>query len=306
MDRTLTQHPVGALLPALSEAKFVALKKSIDMIGQQVPGAVYDGQVLLGWHRYRACCDLGLDWSHTEVDLDPHRGETEQLAEIVFAEQDLRRDQMSSDARAMRAAKLMSMLEVEQAARKRAALEGDTATLEEIPEGRSVDRAASAMQVSSSRVRRARELASESPDLAQQVEAGTMRLAEAERVNRLQHGGDATPESAASIPSTFTEDVHGQPIPERLRDVFEQDAAFGEAVVVAVNSMRHHLSKWENSPAGAMAQGEVGNYLSKLSSAFNHYRPYAVCPKCKGAGCKFCANRGWINRSVWDQMEAVA
>lgn len=56
----LTQHPLSAAFPSMSDADFQALKDDIENNGQREPVIVLDGMVLDGWHRYRACVDLGI------------------------------------------------------------------------------------------------------------------------------------------------------------------------------------------------------------------------------------------------------
>lgn len=56
----LKQHPLSAAFPAMSAEDFQALKDDIEVNGQREPVTVLDGMVLDGWHRYRACTDLGL------------------------------------------------------------------------------------------------------------------------------------------------------------------------------------------------------------------------------------------------------
>lgn len=56
----LTQHPLSAAFPAMSDEDFQALKDDIEINGQREPVMIFEGMVLDGWHRYRACVDLGL------------------------------------------------------------------------------------------------------------------------------------------------------------------------------------------------------------------------------------------------------
>lgn len=68
----LKQHPLSAAFPSMSEADFLALKDDIEVNGQREPVLLYEGMVLDGWHRYRACCDLGLKPTQfTYNDGDP-------------------------------------------------------------------------------------------------------------------------------------------------------------------------------------------------------------------------------------------
>ena len=56
----LMQHPLSAAFPAMSADDFQALKGDIENTGQREPVMLFEGMVLDGWHRYRACTELGL------------------------------------------------------------------------------------------------------------------------------------------------------------------------------------------------------------------------------------------------------
>jgi len=69
----LKQHPLSAAFPAMSADDFAALMEDIEANGQREPVIVFDGMVLDGWHRYRACTELGVK-PHTmtfPADGDP-------------------------------------------------------------------------------------------------------------------------------------------------------------------------------------------------------------------------------------------
>jgi len=52
------QHPIGAVWPALSEEDYQKLVASIEAIGILDKITVYEGKILDGWHRYKACTEL--------------------------------------------------------------------------------------------------------------------------------------------------------------------------------------------------------------------------------------------------------
>jgi hypothetical protein len=56
----LTQHPLSAAFPAMSAEDFAALEQDIEANGQREPVIVFEDMVLDGWHRYRACSNLGI------------------------------------------------------------------------------------------------------------------------------------------------------------------------------------------------------------------------------------------------------
>ena len=55
-----TQHPLSSAFPAMSPDEFAALVADIREHGQRDVATIYDGMVLDGWHRYRACCEIGI------------------------------------------------------------------------------------------------------------------------------------------------------------------------------------------------------------------------------------------------------
>ena len=54
-------HPYADLLPKMSKHEFQDLKKGIQASGQQEPITLYQGKVLDGRHRLRACQELGIE-----------------------------------------------------------------------------------------------------------------------------------------------------------------------------------------------------------------------------------------------------
>ncbi len=55
-----TQHPLSAAFPSMSADDFQALKDDIEINGQREPVMIFEGMVLDGWHRYRACIELSI------------------------------------------------------------------------------------------------------------------------------------------------------------------------------------------------------------------------------------------------------
>lgn len=66
------QHPLSAAYPAMQANEYRALLDSITEIGVQSPITLYEGQIIDGWHRYRAATDLGMECPTVELgDVDP-------------------------------------------------------------------------------------------------------------------------------------------------------------------------------------------------------------------------------------------
>ena len=66
------RHELSMAWPDMDDSDFQALKDSIDAIGVQNPVTLFEGQVLDGWHRYRAAQELGVDCPVVDLgDNDP-------------------------------------------------------------------------------------------------------------------------------------------------------------------------------------------------------------------------------------------
>ena len=60
MAKTLKPHPLAELLPMMSEAEYESLRDSIRTGGQTDPIEIFEGKILDGRNRYRACTELNL------------------------------------------------------------------------------------------------------------------------------------------------------------------------------------------------------------------------------------------------------
>jgi protein gp37 len=96
-----TQHPLGATLPPLPESEKAQLRADIAANGLLNDITIFEGQVLLGWHRCCACAETG-----TEPRFKEFKGTATEAARLVASE-DLHRRQMSEGQKAIVLAKLI-------------------------------------------------------------------------------------------------------------------------------------------------------------------------------------------------------
>jgi ParB-like chromosome segregation protein Spo0J len=54
-------HPIAAVFPLMTGSDFEELKASIKANGQQLPCTLFEGEILDGRNRYRACFELGIE-----------------------------------------------------------------------------------------------------------------------------------------------------------------------------------------------------------------------------------------------------
>lgn len=179
-------HPAANLFPLITGEDFEALKADIRANGQLEPIWTYQGQILDGRNRYRACVDLGLEPLTREWN-----GEGS-LVQFVLS-LNLHRRHLSSSQRAVVALEVLPMLEEEARARQSAA-GGDNRdkaldklfyqAVERGPQ--SIDTAAQLVGTNRQYVSDAKAIATKAPELLEQVKEGTLTLPEAKRELKAQ------------------------------------------------------------------------------------------------------------------------
>ena len=67
------QHELSKAFPPMTEEEFQDLKDSIENMGVQLPGVIFEEKVIDGWHRYTAANQLGMPCPEKDLpdDVDP-------------------------------------------------------------------------------------------------------------------------------------------------------------------------------------------------------------------------------------------
>lgn len=160
-------HPAAELFPMMSETEFQAMKEDIRLHGQNDDVLIWNGTLLDGRNRLRACTELGIDpgWAELPKTLDP-------VAWVLS--HNLHRRHLTTAQRAMVATNLATLRDGEKKA-------GSSI---ELPQSSQAD-AAEKLHVSVSSVKRARRVrAKASKKVIAAVEAGTMSLNAAEATTK--------------------------------------------------------------------------------------------------------------------------
>lgn len=170
-------HPVANIFPMMTEDEYRALVADIAAHGQREAIWTYQGKIIDGRNRYKACAELGLKPVMREWD-----GEGS-LIEFVVS-MNLHRRHLSSHQKAAIALDVLPMLEAE-ARERQIALAGTRRDLDQkIDQGRApqaTEQAARLLGTNRQYVSDAKKLAVEAPDLLDKVRAGTMTIPEAKR-----------------------------------------------------------------------------------------------------------------------------
>lgn len=191
----LREHPAAGVVPAMREEEFAAFLQDVGQRGILEPLHVNGaGFVLDGRHRLGAALELGLD--SVPVRLASAEDEVEYMVRAAA-----QRRQLSPSQKAAMAVEFAAY-QAERAhgiARQRANLRHQTVEVTNLTprSGRARDRAAELLGVSSGYAHYAATLQRESPDLFQQVKAGTLNLnramSELKRARNYQAIGTAPP-----------------------------------------------------------------------------------------------------------------
>lgn len=166
-DPTVTDykiHPAADLFPMLGEEKLVTLKNSIIASGQHFPIITWNGHIIDGRNRLKACQMAGIKPKFKAMDF---AGETAAVTYIIST--NLTRRHLTTSQRAMIASEL-AKLERADTLKQNRDVDGS------IDLSATQTDAAKALSVSPASVKRARAVAKADPALAEKVKAGEVTL----------------------------------------------------------------------------------------------------------------------------------
>lgn len=177
-------HPISELLPAMSDEELLQLTADIREHGLHQPVVVYEGQILDGRHRFKACEAAGVPPRFTEF-----HGDDAGAAALVYSA-NLARRQLSKSQLAIAGAKLKAWHAVRAKERQLSGLKkGAAPVVADSPErddGRARDHAAKAVGVGGKLIDQAENVMRKAvPEVARLVEVGAMALNEAAKIAEL-------------------------------------------------------------------------------------------------------------------------
>jgi hypothetical protein len=191
-------HPLADLIPAMSDEEYVDLAADIAANGLHEPITLYEGKVLDGRHRARACDELGIEPKTTSYEGDSP------AAYVISL--NVKRRQLSAAQRAVIALETLPYLEEEARRRQAHGMTAPGVTAERsAPAGaereprtfhRATDDAGALVGVSGRAVQRAKRVRENRPDLIDQIKDGTLSLNTAEAIAK----GEADEVSVPTIP----------------------------------------------------------------------------------------------------------
>ena len=184
-------HKVANLFPMMQDEEFQELKKDISENGQREPIWIYQGEIIDGRNRYKACCELNVkpitkEWS----------GNGSLLSFVISL--NLHRRHLTSSQRAVISLDALAMFEDEAKERQLSALKQNSTVREIFPQrteesGKARDKAAELFQTNSHYVSDAKQVKEKAPDLLERVREGTLTLPQAKREVVKMERRDAPP-----------------------------------------------------------------------------------------------------------------
>ena len=163
---TLQRHELSSAFPDLEEPAFYELQEDIKANGLRNPITLYDNKVIDGWHRLRACMNLGLEPVLTELDGDP--------VDFVIG-QNIHRRHLTASQRAMALATCNAWRGIGSNQHDQLSYQYDTSL--------SIRELADKAKVSKVTAQRAKQVSQKgTEDIKEQVKKGAMTLAQAVQV----------------------------------------------------------------------------------------------------------------------------
>lgn len=178
----LTDHEYAAIFPMLEDARLTELAEDIVKHGQREPITLYQGQILDGRNRYRACLRAGVEPVTVDAgDIGPG----EALSLVVSL--NLHRRHLTESQRAMVGARLLPPLEALAAERRAVGLKQNSTVSADVRErSKASEQAAASVNVSPRSVENAKAVLTKAePEVVQAVERGDVAVTAAAYVSRM-------------------------------------------------------------------------------------------------------------------------
>lgn len=227
-------HPLAHLMPEMREAEYVELREDVAANGLREAITLYEGQILDGRHRYRACEETGVWPAFTTYTGDEPAGYVLSL--------NVKRRQLTQSQKAMLATDFLPHLEDEAKRRQgsRTDLHPTSSSLElEVVFSRARQRAAERVGVSHAQVGRAKYVKENDAELADRVRQGDVTVTSAYEETRKANGAVASvptkdgtrKHSASALVDNFIGMVEN--LPTALQQIDVQAAVLAEDAPLA-------------------------------------------------------------------------
>lgn len=274
MDDHVDDHPLAELFPLMSDAEIRDMAEDIKANGQQHLIVLYEGKILDGRNRARAC-----NIAKVEPKYTTFKG-SNPLAFVLS--RNLHRRHLTTSQRGIVAAKIATMRQ------------GERTDKEPSAKSPKVDQesAAKALGVSVKTVGRAKQVIEQSPKKAEQVAAGEKTLGAAEREIK----EESKPKEKPS--DKLPKDDRGVTLPANKVALWNRRGELAELAEM-VSKVRVAIGKAQDKDDPLFSHINHSSTIAALDQAYaaiSGSKPYCVCPMCQGAGCRACRKTGLLGK----------
>ncbi len=275
-------HPLADIFPQLRDHEQEDLTKDISENGLAHSIILFDGKVLDGRHRLKACIDAGIEPRFETLESDPYR---------YVLSANLNRRHMTVGQRAMVAAQVSNMREG-----------NPNFTTSGIPlvEGLSQSEAAKKMKVSVDSVKGAKKI----------LEEATKGMVKAVKDGKKTINGALKDLKKQEVKQLFDKTKVQRPIPDAVVENWNRSDEVSSQLVSLIQKVVSILREGVDSndkifrefSGNVVTQAEALRYTVK-----SHLSPHALCFTCHGIKpekCDTCSQRGFISKYFWDSPGA--
>lgn len=269
-------HPAAESFPLMTEEEFAGLKEDIRQNGQSEKIVIWQGLLVDGRNRLRACHELG-----KEPEIAELMEETDPWQYVVS--HNLHRRHLNTAQRAMVAAKLATLRHGEKKA-------DSGIPLSPISQADAAEK----LNVSTDSVKQARKVRKDAtPEVIAAVEHGELSLnaaVETTKPNKPQ--------------GSIVLDAREKPVPPEFREAHELGITL-MSIGRELDKYRQKAKELSEQPGGEwLRMQNIDNDVRGLKAQFQDARYYTVCPRCSGTGkgCRKCDERGWIPEWMKNQI----
>lgn len=113
-------------------------------------------------------------------------------------------------------------------------------------------------------------------------------------------------EGAQEPPKADDADKEGNPIPEKLKADFAR-ANEVQVLMTTISRIKGTVLAKHSEKDRLFADINPSQFQAECENVYRSLRaclPHAVCPYCKGRGCRACMNRGWVGVFAYQQAPA--
>lgn len=306
-EANVRAHELAGYFPLMTSEELEMLADDIRLNGLRDKIELYEGEIIDGRNRCKACRKAGVEPEFVDV-TEKLKGK--HLGSYVLSKNLNRRhlpdpDQRKAIAVAILSSNYYRLRHIQYLVDH--GKEVDTPPFEEIllqacneqppTEGDEVEEAAEALQVSPSGLKRRLALSKKAvPAVLDAVDSGELSMNKAEKIAKLPMDEQVAAIAGPPPEPEPEKDKRGVVLPENLKEPFASGKKEINSLIRAINAILKKVSEVTDiSGCTVVPVQPITIHLKDAKTALSAAIPSFVCT-CKGKGCEICHEKGWLHR----------